>query len=150
MGHKTSNKYKGAIAHHPALTVDDLRKLCSHEFVLNVNVPQGLLNKVVFEIMFYICIKGQENLHNLRVQDFEIVNLNGQKYVKKVRSELTKNHQGTTNETEGTGRMYATYSVLCHVKSFEKYLSKRHAGSDRLFLLSKNNFSDNDPVWYRN
>ena len=41
-------------------------------------------------------------------------------------------------------------SVLCTVKSFEKYLSKRHAGTDRLFLHSKNNFSDNDPMWYRN
>ena len=51
---------------------------------------------------------------------------------------MTKNHQGTTNETEGTGgRMYATDSVLCPVKSFEKYLSKRHAGTDRLFLHSK-------------
>ena len=87
----------------------------------------------------------------MRVQDFDVVNSNGQKYVKKVRSELTKNHQGTTNESEGTGgRVYATDSVLCPVKSFEKYLSKRHAGTDRLFLHSKNNFSDNDPVWYRN
>ena len=41
-------------------------------------------------------------------------------------------------------------SVLCPVKSFEKYLSKRHAGNDRLFLYSKKNSSDNDPVWYRN
>ena len=66
---------------------------------------------------------------------------------KKVRSKLTKNHQGTTNETEGTGgRMYATDSVLCPVKSFEKYLSKRHAGTDRLFLHSKNKFSDNEPL----
>ena len=54
---KPQTNKKGAIAHHPALTVDDLRKLCSHEFVLNVNVPQGLLNKVVFEVMFYFCRK---------------------------------------------------------------------------------------------
>ena len=65
---------KGAVAHNPALTVDDLRKLYNHEFVFNVNVPQGLLNKVVFEIMFYFCRRGQENLHN---QDFEVVNSNG-------------------------------------------------------------------------
>ena len=66
-----------------ALTVDDLRKLYSQECVLNVNVPQGLLNKVVYEIMFYFCRRGKENMHNLRVQDFEVVNSNGHKYVKK-------------------------------------------------------------------
>ena len=69
--------------------------------------------------MFYFCRRGQENLHNLHVQDFEVVNSNEQKYVTKDTSELMKNHQGTTNETEGTGgRMYATDSrVLCPVKS---------------------------------
>ena len=46
---KTRAEGIGAVAHHPAFTVDDLRKLYSHEFVFNVNVPQGLLNKVVFE-----------------------------------------------------------------------------------------------------
>lgn len=31
------------------------------------------------------------------------VNSNGQKFVKKVTSELSKNHQGITNENKGTG-----------------------------------------------
>lgn len=142
---------KGAVVHHPALTVEDLKKLYGHHFIFNTNTPQGLLNKVVFEIMFYFCRRGQENLHNLRVQDFEIINSNEQKYVQKVTSELSKNHQGITNEIEGTGgRMYATNSELCPVQSFEKYLSKRHAGTDRLFLHSKNIFSDDEAVWYRN
>lgn len=70
------------------------------------------------------------------------------KYVQKVTSELSKNHQGTTNEIEGTGgRMYATDSELCPVQSFEKYLSKRHAGT---FPALQNIFSDNEAVWYRN
>lgn len=80
--------------------------------------------------MFYFCRRGQEKLHNLRVQDFEIINSNGQKYVQKVTSELSENHQGITNEIEGTwGRMYSTDSDLCPVQSFKKYLSKRHAGT---------------------
>ena len=112
---------KGAVAQHPALKGGDLKKFYSHEFVFNVNVPHGLLKKVVFEIMFYFCRRGQENLHNLRVQDFEVVNSNGQKYVKKVRSELTKSHQGTTNETEGTGEgcmpQILCYALLSHLKS---------------------------------
>lgn len=78
-------------------------------------------------------------MHNFCVQDLEIINSNGQKYFKKVTSELSKNHQGKTNEFEGTGgRMYATDAVqLCPVQSFEKKLSKRHAGTNRPFLHSK-------------
>lgn len=92
-------------------------------------------------------------MHSFCVQDLEIINSNGQKYFKKVTSELSKNHQGKTNEFEGTGgRMYATDSVqLCPVQSFEKKISKRHAGTNRPFLHSKKNiFSDDEAVWYRN
>ena len=39
------------------------------------------------------------------------------------------------------------YALLSHLKSI---FPKRHAGTDRLFLHSINNFSENDPVWYRN
>jgi hypothetical protein len=47
---------------------------------------------------------------------------------KLVKSEQTKNHQGTTNEDESDGgRMYATGSKMCPVSSFEKYLSKRNS-----------------------
>lgn len=85
---KTLAEGKGAVVHHPALAVEDLKKLYSHHFIFKTNTPQGLLNKVVFEKMFYFCRRGQENLLNLRVQDFEIINSNGQKYVQK---ELSKN-----------------------------------------------------------
>ena len=59
---KARAEWKGAVAHHPALKGGDLKKFYSHEFVFNVNVPHGLLKKVVFEIMFYFCRRGQENL----------------------------------------------------------------------------------------
>lgn len=53
------------------------------------------------------------------------------KIVKKETSELSKNHQGITNETEGTGGKNVRHnSKLCPVQSFEKYLSKRHACTD--------------------
>lgn len=93
--------------------------------------------------MFYFCRRGQENMHNFCVQDLEIINSNGQKYFKKVTSELSKNHQGKTNEFEGTGgRMYATDAVqLCPVQSLEKnYLKDTLVRTDLSCILKKNLF----------
>jgi hypothetical protein len=47
----------------------------------------------------------------------------GRKYITKVKSEQTKNHQGTTNEDESHGgRMYATGSKMCPVSSFNSVI----------------------------
>ena len=41
---------------------------------------------------------------DLKVSDFQIgVDENGTKFAEKTKSELTKNHQGTSNEEKGTG-----------------------------------------------
>ena len=137
---KTRAEGQGAVAKQNAINGEDLMKFYSHEFVF----------KVVFEIMFYFCRTGQENQHNLCVQDLEVRIQMDKNMSKNDKSELTKNHQGTTRKRKVQGqRMYATESVIYRVKSFEKYLYKRHTGTDRLFLHSKNNSSYNDPVWYR-
>lgn len=87
---KTRAEGKVSVVHHPALNVEDLKIWYSHHLIFNINTPQGLLNKVGFEIMFYFCRRGQEHLHNLRVQGFEIINSNVQKCVQKVIAELSK------------------------------------------------------------
>lgn len=92
-----------------------------------------LLNKVLLE-MFYFWRRGKGNKQNIGVQDSEIVDLNGQRYVQKVTSELLKNHKSITNEIEGSGgKMYATDSVLCQVQSFCKTFVK-NAGTDFSFV----------------
>lgn len=94
---------------------------------------------------------GQENLTELTIDDFEVVTMDDRKkYVTKCTSEKTKNHQGETSETEGTGgKMLATGTPLCPVKLYEKYLSKRPQGIKRLFLHTRDRFNDGDDVWYR-
>ncbi|KAK3083495.1 hypothetical protein FSP39_024187 [Pinctada imbricata] len=148
---KTRAEGKGSVDHHPAISVEDLQKLYNHELVFNMATPEGLLNKVMFEVMLYFCRRGQENLHNLKITDFAIEHVNGQQCVKKITTELSQNHQGTTNENEGTGAlMFSTGTIRCPVILFEKYLSKRNKTSPRLFLHPKQSFTDEDEVWYRN
>ncbi len=62
--------------------------------VFNTNTPATLQNKVFFEIIFYFCRRGRQNLRELKKDDFAIkVNGQGQRYVVKTKDALTKNHR---------------------------------------------------------
>jgi len=90
---KIREEGKGTVKHHDAITLEDLKRLYEHVLAFNTDTPQGLLNKTVFEIILYFCRRGQENLPDLKVSDFQIgVDENGTKFVEKTKSELTKNH----------------------------------------------------------
>jgi hypothetical protein len=114
----------------------DIRKLYHQTLPMNPDTPQGLLNKVLFETIFYFCRRGHENIRELEASDFEIkVDADNRRYVVKVKSEQTKNHTGTRNENEGDGgRMYETGGIKCPVISVEKYLSKRNKKSGALSI----------------
>jgi hypothetical protein len=102
--------------------------------------PQGLLSKVLFEIILYFCRRGRENIRELDSSDFEIkYDADGRKYITNIKSVHTKHHQRTTNEDESDGgRMYATGSIMCPVSSFA------------LFQHPKSSFGDDDNEWYEN
>ena len=53
----------------------------------------------------------------------------------------------TTNETEGRKDACHRFCVMSTIVIWKEW---RHAGTDRLFLHSKNNFSYTGPVCYRN
>ena len=91
----------------------DIRKLYKQTMYMSPDSLQGLLNKVLFETILYFCRGGRENIRELDSSVFEIkYDADGRKYIVKVKSEQTKNHQGTTNEDESDGgRMYATGSI---------------------------------------
>ena len=102
----------------------------------------------------YFCRRGQENLHTLKVSDFEIkIGVDRYKSVQKITSELDKIHQGNSviSDIEGTGgKMYETPgNAMCPNASFEKYLSKRHNGTNRLFVHPKDSFVESESAWCR-
>ena len=56
----------GGVKHHVSITKAAMAKLYSGEtHVFDVEAPCCLLNKVWFEVMFYLCRRGQENLRSL-------------------------------------------------------------------------------------
>ena len=62
----------GTIQHHPALTKTDMTKLYSGDtFIFDIHTPNGLLIKVYFDILYYLCRKGQENLLKMTKETFQ-------------------------------------------------------------------------------
>ena len=51
----------GHIEHHPAIDEGDRHKLYS-SMHMSPNTPQGLFNKVQFDVRLYFCRRGIENM----------------------------------------------------------------------------------------
>ncbi|CAC5361877.1 KCTD1_15 [Mytilus coruscus] len=76
---------------------------------------------------------GQENLKNLKVSDFDILtDDSGKRYVSKVTSELTKNHQGDQTE------------------EFEPEGEKRNPNCSALLQRPKGDFDEDGNSWFQN
>lgn len=129
----------GSVDHKPAISTEDLNKLFNSEtIVFNVNTPCGLQSKVWFDLMFYLCRRGRENLRKMTKETFGIeTDAIGREYVFQAIDEADKNHgsNAAPNETIGEGRMYAQPQLgsMCPVNSFKKYLSKLHKKLDALW-----------------
>lgn len=103
--------------------------------------PQSLQNKVQFDIRYYFCRRGGENIHDMTQDTFEVqydVD-SSMAFVKKVRDEETKNHK-ETNEVIVTGFMPQIIDPetgrphrLCPVRSFENYIGHLNSKTNHLW-----------------
>ena len=142
---------KGETDHYPNIDASDLQKLYSSQ-ELNVNSPRGLFNKVQFDIRYYFCRRGQENVRSM-TRDTFVVRTDadtGLKYVVKRKDELTKNHRGDDSESFSGFMPEYPGSELCPVRSFEKYVEKLHPKCDALWQRPKEFLNSSDSEWYYN
>ena len=95
------------VSHYPPISEEDLRTLYSSN-AFNLNTPKSLQRKVFFDIMYYFCRRGRENLRELTKYDFEVRrNIDNTEYIVKVSDELSKNHRAT-EENKDSGIIMAT------------------------------------------
>ena len=91
--------------------------------------PKSLQNKVQFDIRYYMCRRGGENIESMTKDTFQLIwdNDLNMSYVKKVQDERTKNRTETNHEII-TGFIPAILNAdgtphrLCPVTSFENYI----------------------------
>ena len=96
------------VNHHTPITKDDMAKLYSGKIIVfEVKAPSPLLNKVWFEIMYYLCRRGQENLRSMKNETFEVaVDSTWKRYVRQKIDELDNNDSYLTTGAATQGRMY--------------------------------------------
>lgn len=99
---ETKRVGKGDVQHYPIISEPDIQKLYT-SMHLSINTPQGLFNKVQFDVRMFFCRRGNENMHGMTKNTFKVFtdDKTGRKYVKKVVDELTKNHKIDKESSSG-------------------------------------------------
>ena len=142
----------GEVDHYPEIVSEDLRRLSVHfRNYGQIATPTGLQEKVQFDIRFYFCRRGLENLHDMTKDTFRLRRdpSDGTEYISLASNKSDKNHNAKDKELV-TGFMPASKSPLCPVSSFKRYMSKLHPDIPNLFQKPRDlrKFHINDAVWY--
>ena len=89
-------KWFGGVDHKPPIAIQDLKKLydINQPFkVFDIETPVGLQRKVFFDIMFYLCRRGRENLREMSKATFAVgYDAEGLQFIHQVKDEADKNH----------------------------------------------------------
>ena len=107
---------KGEIELYPEIEPDDIRKLYASFDNSTLAVMQ---EKVSFDIIFYLCHRGRENLRKMTKSSYYVSHdATGKQYIYQCGDELNKNHNigDTPNDTNGEGRIYETNYEDCPVR----------------------------------
>lgn len=94
----------GGTTHYPEIVKDDLDRIYSQ---FDLNNPKSLQRKVQFDVQFFLCRRGRENLRSMKKDHFSIERDGGGRlFVFQRQDEEDKNHKEDDDETIGEGRMY--------------------------------------------
>lgn len=127
-------------SHHSAISEADFEKI-KNSPALNPNTPEGLVNKVWFDVQLHMGRRAKEGNRQLKPDSFIIrQDENGQKYATLSFNECTKNYKdaGERNRERLRGFMFAQPgNPLCPVASLKKYLSLLPPNSPAFYLHPK-------------
>lgn len=118
--------------------------------VFDVDKPETLQNKVLFDIISQFGRRGREGLRNLQRSSFVVLHdAKGRKYVKLAYNEADKTHHGLHSKVKlKEPRMYENADKFCPVKSFETYLSKLNPKCLDFFQKPLQKVTCTSQVWY--
>ena len=147
-----NNKKQGLdhTSHHPTINENDMAKLLDKSS-FDLNDPVQLQENVFFDIMLHFARRGGEGLRDLKKDSFIIKNDGDDyEYICKNFTEITKNHQDLQNKENDEGRIYATNTDTCPVKSFRLYKEKLDKEADIFFTKPRSGkgFKKDDLTWF--
>ena len=90
------------------ITDEDMMAISNYFNVDHMKCPNpSILQKcVIFNILYYLCRRGHENLYEMTDSFHELIVEGGERYVVQVQDELDKNHRENCTEIPNQGRMY--------------------------------------------
>lgn len=143
----------GVTTHYPVINKADLSLLYKSNN-LSIDNPDGLRNKVQFDIRLYFFRRGSENMHKMTKDTFKLCvhAETGTRYFALAIDERTKNHGPYDKKMSGAKMPEIPGNPLCPVISFIKYQMKLNPNNNRLWQRSKSAFSnlDEEETWYVN
>ena len=126
----------GKITHKEPISPADMKKLYQSS-TFDCKSPISLQRKVFFDIMLFLCRRGNENLRELKKDSFQVsVDDEGREYLEKYTDEMTKNRRENNEAVEG-GRIYATDFTDCPVMSYKQYMTVLNPKIDAFFQRPK-------------
>ena len=142
---------KDRTTHHPPISPEDQRIL-KYAAALSPDNPQGLLNKVWYDIQLHFGRRGKEGNRDLKPDSFILKSDdNGAKYFTMSFNEETKNHKDPL-ERDRENRRGAMYegrgNALCPVASLAKYLKRIPPGAKALYLQPRRGTVETDGFWF--
>ena len=107
--------------------------------------------KVWFDVMFYLCRRGRENLKAMNKSTFFVEkDATGKRFIYQTTGEMDKNHNmsDTSFDTHGEGRIYETNTPDCPVLSFIKYLHYLHPIQTAFWHRPRDFVKSTDTIWF--
>ena len=112
LGQTKVNKEKGLgnVSNKPAILEEDMKKLNSYFRGIMSGPPnaRGLMQIIVFHIIYYLCRRGRENLRAMKKTTFaiDVDPSDGRKFIYQKTDEADKNHGPNDTEIANQGRIY--------------------------------------------
>ena len=113
LGKMKQNKQKGLgkIDNKPPINDSDLKLIAEYfkKTMAGPPNPKGLQQIVIFNIIYYLCRRGRENLRPMKKTTFAIDTdpTNGKEYIYQKEDEADKNHSVCDTSIANQGRIYA-------------------------------------------
>ncbi|KAJ4939229.1 hypothetical protein JOQ06_028685, partial [Pogonophryne albipinna] len=136
--------------HHSSITEDDFKAI---KQVLDPKTPEGLVNKVWFDVQLHFGRRGNEGNRQLKPSSFTTkTDENGLKYATLTFNEHTKNHNDPQARNKESTRGFMCElpgDPLCPVSSLEKYISLLPPDAPAFYLHPRRQVNCNvDNVWF--
>ena len=142
---KAKKTSKGTVRNTPPITPKDLKKIriyFSADHVTNPE-PRVLQHCVLFNIMYFFCQQGQENIYDMMQDHFKVfVEPDGTRYVYQNIDEKDKNHGINDTDLTNQDRMYEDKGQFL----LRIHRTQSHSKANLLYkqLKINNFFSDSD------